>query len=410
MKRTLMVIFATILFSHAALGQALSGTIVGTVTDSTGALVPGVSVTLTNEGTGFSRTVVANESGRYVAPPFPTGSITVTAEQPGFQKLVRKGIVLTAADTVTVDLQLQVGSVEQTLLVNEDAPLLQTESATVSALLNNRQILDLPLNGRSFTQLLTIQPGATAVAPNLATGAAYNARANTSVSVNGSQTGNNSYLVDGMYNKGLWLNNLVIVPTIDSIQEVRVLASNFSAEYGDAAGSVTVVQSKSGTNAFHGSAYEFLRNDKLDANNFFNNRAGVARPPFRRNEFGGTFGGPIKRNKTFFFLDYQGIRLAQPVTNVSTIPTVAQRNMIATGNFSALGTQIYDPANPIPGPDGSLTRAPFAGNQIPVSRLDPAAIKLLNLVPLPQTSSATRNFTYVAPTTQPPGHSSAPRE
>src|SRR5438094_2402777 len=382
MRRIIVAVFVLILLSSNIWAQALSGTIVGTVTDSSGAIVPGVSVTVTNEGTGFSRTVVANESGRYVAPSFPTGSITVTAEQPGFQKLVRKGIVLTAADTVTVDLQLQVGSVEQTLLVNEDAPLLQTESATVSALLNNRQILDLPLNGRSFTQLLTIQPGATAVAPNLATGAAYNARANTSVSVNGSQTGNNSYLVDGMYNKGLWLNNLVIVPTIDAIQEVSVLASNFSAEDGDAAGSVTVVQSKSGTNAFHGSAYEFLRNDKLDANTFFNNRASVAKPPFRRNEFGGTIGGPIRQNKTFFFSDYQGIRLSQPVTSVSTVPTLAQRNMIMTGNFSALGTQIYDPANPIPGPDGSLTRAPFPGIQIPVSSLDPAAITLLNLVPL----------------------------
>ena len=400
MRRIMVAVFVLTLLSSDIWAQALSGTIVGTVTDSGGAIVPGVSVTVTNEGTGFNRTVVANESGRYVAPSFPTGSITVTAEQPGFQKLVRKGIVLTAADTVTVDLQLQVGSVEQTLLVNEDAPLLQTESATVSALLNNRQILDLPLNGRSFTQLLTIQPGATATAPNLAAGAAYNARANTSVSVNGSQTGNNSYLVDGMYNKGLWLNNLVIVPTIDSIQEVRVLASNFSAEYGDAAGSVTVVQSKSGTNAYHGSAYEFLRNNKLDANTFFNNRAGVARPPFRRNEFGGTVGGPIRQNRTFLFSDYQGIRLSQPVTNVSTVPTLAQRNMITTGNFSGLGIQIYDPANVITQPDGSFTRAPFPGNQIPVSRLDPAAIKLLNLVPLPQTSTATRNFTYVAPTTQ----------
>ena len=175
MRGMLTVGFAMALLSASALGQALSGTIVGTVTDTSGAIVPGVSVTLTNEGTSFSRTVVANESGRYVASSFPTGSITVTAEQAGFQKLVRKGVVLTAADTLTIDVQLQVGSVEQTLLVNEDAPLLQTESATVSALLNNRQILDLPLNGRSFTQLLTIQPGATATAPNLATGAAYNA-------------------------------------------------------------------------------------------------------------------------------------------------------------------------------------------------------------------------------------------
>src|SRR5213594_1067875 len=360
MRSTLGAVLASFVLSSGVFAQALSGTIVGTVTDSTGAIVPGVSVVLTNEGTGFSRTVVANENGRYVAYSFPTGSISITAEQPGFQKLVRKGIVLTAADTVTVDLQLQVGNVEQTLLVNEAAPLLQTESATVSALLNNQQILDLPLNGRSFTQLLTIQPGATATAPNLAAGAAYNARANTSVSVNGSQTGNNGFLVDGMYNKGLWLNNLVIVPTIDSIQEVRVMASNYSAEYGDAAGGVTVAQSKSGTNQYHGTLYEFLRNDKLDANTFFNNRGAIAKSAFHRNEFGGTYGGHIRRDKTFFFADYQGIRIVQPSTSTSTIPTLAQRDMIRTGNFAALGTQVFDPFTVVPGANNTQTRAPFA--------------------------------------------------
>ena len=145
--------------------------------------------------------------------------------------------------------------------------------------------------------------GAAAATPSLlAGGFAYGARANTSVSINGSQTGNNSYLVDGMYNKGLWLNNLVIVPTIDAIQEVRVMSSNFSAEYGDAAGAVTVAQSKSGTNQYRGSLYEFLRNDKLDANTFFNNRQGVRKSAFRRNEFGGTIGGPIQKDRTFFFL------------------------------------------------------------------------------------------------------------
>jgi hypothetical protein len=203
-----------------------------------------------------------------------------------------------------------------------------------------------------------------------------------------------------MYNKELWLNGLVIVPPIDAIQEVRVMSSNFSAEYGDAAGAVTVAQSKSGTNEFHGSMYEFLRNDRLDANTFFNNRQGVAKTAFRRNEFGGTVGGPIQRDKTFFFGDYQGIRRRQPSTSISTLPTLAQRDMIRTGNFSALGQQIYDPLTLVPGTGGTQVRAPFAGNVIPSNRIDPVAVKLINLLPSPTSTATTRNYTYVDRTTQ----------
>jgi len=195
-----------------------------------------------------------------------------------------------------------------------------------------------------------------------------------------------------MYDKGLWLNNLVIVPTIDSIQETRVMSSNYSAQYGAAAGGVTVVQSKSGTNDYHGSLYEFLRNDKLDANTFFNNKAGAAKPTLRRNEFGGTIGGAIRKNKTFFFGDYQGIRLAQPTTTISTIPTAAQQAMVQTGNFSAFPTTIYDPNNVVNG-----ARVPFTGNIIPASQLDPAAVKLFTFLPAPTSSAATQNYVFTGP-------------
>ncbi|MGH9667322.1 MAG: TonB-dependent receptor domain-containing protein, partial [Bryobacteraceae bacterium] len=201
-----------------------------------------------------------------------------------------------------------------------------------------------------------------------------------------------------MVNRNLWLSTLIMVPTIDSIQEFRVLTSNYSAEYGSAAGAVTVVLTKSGTNQLHGSAYEFLRNDKLDANTFFNNLTGAPKPGFRRNEFGGTVGGAIHKDKTFFFLDYQGIRLAEPQTITSTIPTVAERNMILTGNFSGLGTTIYDPVTAT-GANGTA-RVPFGGNIIPSSRLDPAAVKIAGLLPTPTTSGATRNFTYDPTITQ----------
>jgi hypothetical protein len=299
--------------------------------------------------------------------------IRLEVEKAGFQKLVREGVQLTAADTVTVNLELQVGNVTETTQVTAEAPLLQTQTATVSSLVSNQQILDLPLNGRSFTQLMALTPGVSNpggfFGTNLATpGFAYWVRSNTFVSINGSQSGNNSYLIDGMYDKGLWLNNLVIVPTIDSIQEVRVLTSNFSAEYGDSAGGVTVVQSKSGSNEYHGSAYEYLRSERLDANSFFNNRNSVKKTPFHRHEFGGTFGGRLIKNKTFFFGDYQGIRLAQPNTSTSTLPSVAQKNMVRTGNFGALTQQIYDPTVLVAGPNnGSAGRAILFVNEEPVT-------------------------------------------
>ncbi|MCC7173892.1 MAG: TonB-dependent receptor [Bryobacterales bacterium] len=400
MKRIVLGSLAILATAGALLGQALSGTVVGTVTDQAGAIVPGAKVTLVNDGTKFTRSVVTNQSGQYVAYAFPPGMITISVEQPGFQRLVRGGVQLTAADTLTVDLLLQVGNVQQTIEVTGAAPLLQTQTASVSTLVDNQRILEIPLLGRSFTQLLQLMPGAIPSSPGMQAGGTYGMRSNSGISISGSQGGNNSYLIDGIFNRGLWLNNLVIVPPIDSIQEVRVMASNFSAEYGAAAGAVTVAQSKSGSNQFHGSLYEFLRNDKFDANGFFNNRASARKPAFRRNEFGGTVGGPIRHDKTFFFTDYQGIRLRQPTTTVSTIPTLARQAMVRTGDFTGLGTQIYDPYTMVAGPNNTQSRAPFSGNQIPVSILDPIAGKLMTLLPVPMSDAATRNYTYNPANTQ----------
>src|SRR6266699_1102870 len=205
-------------------GQAESGTVVGVVTDQGGAVVPGANVTVLNEGTRLTRSVTTNESGQYVAYLFPTGQVTVTVERPVFQKLVRSGIVLTAADTLTVDLRLNVGNVQDTVEVTGEAPLLQSKTAAVSTLINNQQMLEMPLNGRSLTQLLQLSAGAAPQNPGLPTAlTGYQMRANNSVSVNGSVWNNNSYLVDGMFDRGLWLNGLTIVPTIDSIQEMRVM-------------------------------------------------------------------------------------------------------------------------------------------------------------------------------------------
>jgi len=369
--------------------QVVSGSIVGTVTDQTGAVVPNAKIALTNTGTGFERAAVTNTSGEYVADNLPTGSYTVTVEATGFQKLVRTGVQLPYGETVTADLQLKVGDVRETVQVHASAPLLQAQTGTVSYSVTNRQVQQLPLNGRVFTSLLLQSPGVHAgSSSNTGTGV-YAALGSVNYSVNGSSAQNNSYLLDGLFNRGLWLNTLVMNPVLDSIQEMNVLTSNFDAEYGASAGAVTIVETKSGTNQYHGDVFEYLQNTSLNANNFFNNLQGLPRPAFHYNQFGGTFGGPIRKNKTFFFGDYQGTREAEPSTVTSTIPTLAQRTMIETGDFSGLGSTIYNPYSVTNG-----LRDPFAGNIIPSGMLDPAAVKLMTLLPTPTNSGKTNNFTF----------------
>ncbi|HEU0122176.1 MAG TPA: TonB-dependent receptor [Bryobacteraceae bacterium] len=382
----LLTLFLTLAAVYA---QGTNGTIAGQITDPAGAAVPNAKVLLQNEAAGVNRESIANANGQYVAYALPPGQYKVTVEHPGFQKLVRTSIVLTAADAITVDLHLTVGDVQQTVEVKESAPLLQSQTAMVSSLVTNDQMIEMPLKSRTFTSLVLLGPGAYAGSANNLTSSPYAMRGDVNISVNGSSPQNNSYFIDGMVNRNLWLSTLIMVPTVDSIQEMRVLTSNYSAEYGIAAGAITIVQTRSGSNRFRASAYEFLRNSALDANTFFNNRLGVEKPAFRRNEFGGTFGGPIRKDRTFFFADYQGIRVAQPRTTISSIATLAQRDMVATGNFAALGTQVFDPYSVTNG-----ARAPFPGNQIPRTRLDPASVKLFSLLPDPTTPAANRNFAF----------------
>ncbi len=383
-----------VFLAGSALSQGIDGSIAGVVFDAGGSVVPNSRLTFSNEATGFSREVVTNTQGRYVAYSLPTGPYKITVEAQGFQRLSRTGITLGAADALTVDLTLTIGDVQQTVEVTETPPLLQAQTAMVSSLVTNEKIVEIPLQSRTFTGLLLLSPGATTGSSGNLTSSPYAMRGNANISVNGSSAQNNSYFIDGMINRNLWLSTLIMVPTVDSIQEMRVLTSNYTAEYGIAAGAITIVQTKSGTNRFRGNVYEFLRNDKLDANTFFNNRSGVERPAFRRNEYGGTIGGPIRKDSTFFFADYQGIRVRQPLSSVSTIPTLAQRNMLTTGDFSGLNTQIYDPTTLVSGPNGTQIRAPFAGNIVPLSRIDPAARTLAGLLPDPTTGGNTRNFVF----------------
>lgn len=379
----------------------VAATIAGTVTDQTGAVLPDAEVTLVNEATQFARAVKTNSNGEYVVSAIPPGSYSITVSKAGFQQLKRSAVQLAVATTVTVDLQLNVGMTTQTVDVSGSAPLLQTQTSTVSGLVDPRQMLAIPLASRDFTDLVLLTPGAhPGTASNLAAGGSgYSLRGGDNYSVNGSVAAGNSYMVDGAFDRMLWLNTLVIVPVVDSIQEYRVMTSNYSAEYGNAAGTVTEVATKAGSNAFHGDAWEFVRNTDLNANNFFNIVNKIPRPSFHRNQFGLTVGGPIRKNRTFFFGDYEGIRAAEPVTTTYTIPTQAQVQMVETGDFSAFPGTIYNPYSTTT-VGGTTTRDAFAGNKIPAAYLDKAAGLIVSLLPAPTSSSAVNNYTYNAAQTQ----------
>lgn len=388
MKRIAMF-SVLLLLAVAELAAQQTANIVGLVQDTTGAVIPNATITLTNTATGTKRAVSTNAQGEYGASSLAIGTYKIEAAKQGFQTLQRDGVVLTTASTLTVDLTMSVGSQSQTVTVIGQAPLLQSQNGEVSSLVDSKQMVSLPLATRNFTDLVLLTPGAHGgSASNLGEGGSlYSIRGGANFSVNGSMAAGNSYLIDGLYNRNLWLNTLVMVPIVDSIAEYRVMTSNYDAEYGNAAGAVTTVTTKSGANSLHGAAWEFLRNDIMNANYFFNKHNGIPRAAYHRNVFGGDIGGPIIKNRLFFFVDYQGIRQSQPSVSTVTIPTPAEVQMVESGNFSGLGMQLYNPYS-----GTSSARLPFANNDLS-AYLDPAAVKLISLLPAPTSSAATNNYT-----------------
>ena len=390
MKKLLLPL---LLFISATAVAQQTGNILGTVRDSSGAVIPNATVTLTNSSTQFRRTVQSNGSGEFVGSSLPVGAYTITAEATGFRRLERSGVTLTTASSLTLDLDLTIGSTGDTVEVSAQASLLQSQSGTVSSLVDSKQVVNLPLATRNFTDLVLLTPGAhQGSASNLGEGgSAYSIRGGANFSVNGTTAATNSYLIDGIYNRNQWLNTLVIVPVVDSIQEYRVLTSGYTAEYGESAGAVTLVSTKAGSNQFHGAAWEFLRNDRLNANQYFAKQGGLPRPKYNRNVFGGNVGGPIFKGRTFFFGDYQAIRQHTPVTQTTTIPTPAMVNMVKTGNFSGAPVTIYNPYTTA-SVGGVSTRTPYAGNNLSAN-LDPAAVRIASLIPTPTNGNATNNYT-----------------
>ena len=374
-----VVAFGLSFASPPVFAQAVSGTILGTVTDSSGAVMSNAKVTVVNEGTGLTRTVIADASGEFTAPSLPTGRYTVIAEASGFKTLSLSNIQLGVDQRARIDLKLDVGSVSESVTIEARAPLLQTSSSELGTTVTNQQIEALPLNGRNFVNLTRTVPGVLRGIPgaNIDGAGSLAWRASASFSANGQRPRDNNFMLDGVDNNETWLQTVVIFPSVDSLDEFKLQTSTYSAEFGRSLGGVVNLQIKSGTNLLRGSAFEFHRDDAFDANNFFNNRAGRAKPQFKQNQFGGTVGGPVFKDKTFFFASYQGHREEQGQTFLSTVPSVAMR----AGNFSALNRVIFDP----------LTGQPFPGNVIPGDRIDPVAKNILSqLYPEPNTAGRTQ--------------------
>jgi hypothetical protein len=370
-----------LLFALRSVAQIATADILGTVTDSSGSVIPAATVTVTNLATSARFETRSDSAGNYVVSLLPPGRYRVRVEQAGFRAWETTDLQLSVADRRRVDAQLAVGEVSQTLEVVAHQVALQTDTSTIAQVVSARAVQDLPLNGRNFISMAQVVPGASEGPPNgESTGARPDDRRQSSaVSVNGQRTQVNVEMVDGMSNNEKVIGAIGVRPSIDGIAEFVVQTNVYTAEVGRTAGAVINIVTKSGTNDFHGSVYEFLRNDKLDANDFFTNAVGQSIPEYRQNQFGGSLGGPIKKSKSFFFIDYEGLRIVQGTPQTATIPAQGMRQGVFTGI-----SRVYDPL--------TSPRLRFPDDVIPPSRLDPIALKLLTTYPDPTSLGLANNY------------------
>src|SRR5579863_1769387 len=385
-RLSVLFLATLILPSSAALAQLTTADILGTVSDSSGAVVPNANVTLRNIETNEARTAQSNGSGDYSFTLLPAGHYTITVKANGFQAWVTRDLAVEAGDRARADVHLQLGAESTVVEVTASTPLLQADSATVSSNVTAMAVQDLPLNGRNFVQLVQLVPGANEGPGNgLSSGGRPDDRRTNAAgfSVNGQDDTLNNWVVDGIDDNERIIGSIGVKPSVEGIQEITVQTNSYAPEAGRTAGGVINVVTRSGTNQFHGSAYEFFRNDIFDARNVLQTNG--AKPELRQNQFGGSIGGPIFKDKTFFFFDYEGVRTVSGVTYIKTVPTLAEYNdinSIGGGSPQAL----LSPAN------GTAGRP-----------IDPIALNYLKLFPAPNTGAAgqlSNNFTISPNKTQ----------
>ena len=406
--------------------QGTGGRILGRVADPTGAVLSSVRVIATNEATGVSHDALSNDSGDYVFPNLPVGTYTLTFELAGFKKDVRKSIALDVNQVITLNMTMQLGAAQEVVDVTSEAPLVDTSSTQLGAVVNNRSVNELPLNARDTYQFLQLQPGVQSQLGSSG-GTFYGSDSAGSVSVNGGRDRANNFSVNGGDANDQFVNLPTIQPTPDAIEEFRVISNTFDAEYGRNSGAVVNVVTKSGTNQWHGDVYEYFRNKVLNAQGFFNS----VKPQFNQNQFGGTFGGPIKKDRTFFFVSFEGRRVRQGVSGeLVPVPNSSERS----GDFSSESTfagGISDPfvAQALDGrpncdsalglPAGGIfnlytstnsssssplpwggTGGVFPSNTIPSACMDPVSVDILRFVPSANLSSGNYQAVPTSPDTQ----------
>jgi hypothetical protein len=379
------IVLVSQIWNPSASAQLSSASVTGGVKDASGAVVPGARIVLKNASTGVERAATSNDSGSYNLPAVPPGPYTLQATKTGFATFSSGGFTLVVSQTSTIDITMTVGAVNETVSVQAEGQTLETGSSQLGTVIGSREVTDLPLNGRNFTQLLSLTPGASpiSVAQNgsgdrtpTTFGSAF-----TFPAVNGQTNRSNFFMVDGLNDENSWYNTYTAAPIIDAIQEFKVLSHPDQAQYGGVTGGIVNVVTKSGTQHFHGSAWEYLRNDFFDARNPFLSSV----TPLRQNQFGGSLGGPVilpklagLRKNTFFFVAAEGFLFSQPANSFFIVPTSTE----LSGDLSAVPTQIYDPSSTRPDPanPGQFLRTAYANNQITPSEIDPRAVAYAKLV------------------------------
>lgn len=380
--RTLPAAFLLLLPAIVS-SQPGSASLTGVVRDESGGPVPGASISAVDASAGRRRTTMTSRAGVYTFAAISPGTYNVAVSMPEFRPLTQEGVRIQTGETVRIDLVILPGTISESVTVIAETPLLRTETASLDRVVDHQTIVQLPLNGRSFISLAALAPGV-ALPPG-----------STLPRINGGRPRTNEYLFDGISVLQPEPGQVAFFPVVDAIEEFTIESNSPPAEFGRFNGGVVNLTTRAGTNALRGSAFEFFRHERLNARNFFASTDPV-KPLFRRNQFGGVLGGPIRRNRTFFFGDYQGTRQAIGRTAISTVPTLLQRQGIFTEPIGGRVPVIYDPATTSPASSGDFVRTPFAENRIPIDRVDARAASLLAHYPLPTSAGTANNFRRVA--------------